>query len=447
MSKPVTAPVSGNAQLDPNGDWIATDSWVRFGILLVVGLVGGLFLWSVLASISGAVVASGTVTVETNYKAVQHLDGGIVAKILVRNGDRVQEGDALLRLDPTVIQANLSITVARIQDFLVQQARLEAERDRRDSYVLPDEISATRVNPTLEKIIVTQMALFEARRKSRLGEQAVLSERLQQGQAELAGLTASHNARRIELAVNTKELKAVQPLFDQGFASQQRLGPLQRESARLEGEVGRLRSDMARSGSSIAETKLRMAQAEKEFTQQVVDELRKVQASLAELHETRLAQEDKLRRIDVRAPRPGRVHGMTIFTEGGVVPPGGVLMQIIPENEKLIVEAQLSPQDMDKVRKDSTAFIRFPAFNARVTPKLDGRVSFVSPAQIVDQQGRSYFTAQVEVSATELGKLGAGHELVPGMPAEVYIETGARSMWSYLVKPLTDSIFRSFRER
>jgi len=429
----------------PAADWHATDRWITLGNRTVVWLLGGLLLFSWIVSISGAVVATGTVTTEGNYKTVQHLDGGIIAKILVRNGDRVKAGEVLLRLDPTATQAALAVTTARINDQLVQLARLEAERDRRDSLALPPSIAATP-DPAIGKILAAQKSLFEARKASRLGEQSVLTQRLEQLAAEQAGAIAQLGSKARELELNARELAAVQPLYEKGYANQQRLGTLQRENARLEGEVSRLRSDNARAQSAIAETQLKMVQAEKEFTQSVVDELRKVQAALAELEENRKAQCDKAARIEIRSPRAGRVHALAAHTEGGVIEPAKPILQIIPEGEKLLVEAQVPPQEIDKVRKDMHATVRFPAFNARTTPKLEARVVGVSAAQLNDPQGRAYFTAQVEIEASEMPKLGAGHELLPGMPAEVYIETGARSILSYFLKPLEDAASRSMRE-
>ncbi len=192
---------------------------------------------------------------------------------------------------------------------------------------------------------------------------------------------------------------------------------------------------------------LKIAQSDKEFLQQVVDELRKTQSAIAELGETRTALEDKLRRTVVRAPRPGRVNALAIHTEGGVVQPASPMMQIIPDDERLIIDAQIATVDADKVRKGQAGMVRFPAFNARTTPRLEIRVVSVSPAQVTDQQGRTFFTVQVELGADQLALLGPGHELVPGMPAEVYIETETRSILSYFVRPLADALSRAFRER
>ncbi len=426
-------------------DLHATDPWVRLGNRVLVGLVVGLLAFS-LVSISSAVVSTGVVNVESNYKTVQHLDGGIVAKILVKNGDRVAEGDVLVRLDPTVARSNLGVAVARVNELLVQLARLEAERDRQSSITLPPEVAAAAKDPVLARSIAAQQALFNARQTSRNGETEVLRQRLEQTNNELAGLEKILAARRKEADLNAQELANVKPLYERGFVNNQRLMPLQREQARLEGEVGRLTSEQSKLKGAVAEAQLKLAQADKEFMQQVADELRKVQAQLGETVEQRIALEDKLRRIEIRAPRAGRVHALAIHTEGGVVQAGSPMLQIIPEGERLIVDAQLPPAEIDKVRKGQPAHVRFTAFNARSTPRLEGTVVNVSPAQVSDNQGRSYFTVQIALAEGELTRLPAGHELVPGMPAEVYIETGSRSIMSYFLKPLTDALARTFRE-
>jgi len=438
-------PANGStAALGPERDWQSTEPWVSFGMKTVVYMVGGMLAFSILVSISGAVVATGTVTVETNYKTVQHLDGGIVSKILVRNGDTVKSGDILVRLDATQIAASHAVATTRVHDLLVQQARLEAERDRRDTIALPAEIDEE--NPEIARVIGAQRSMFEARRTSRMGEQSVLRQRLEQLKGEIAGNGAQMGARKKELAINVKELASVMPLYEKGYVNQQRVAPLQRESARLEGEIGRLEAESGKLRGAVAEIDLRIQQSEKAFTETVVDELKKVQAQLSEQQEARKALADKLDRIDIRAPRGGRIHAIAVHTEGGVITPASPILQIIPDDERLVVEAHVPPQDIDKVRAGHHAGIRFPAFNARLTPRLEGSVAKVSAAQHADPQGRSYFTAEIEIPATELKRLPSGHTLIPGMPAEVFIETQSRSILSYFLKPLTDAMSRAFRE-
>ena len=427
-------------------DWYATDRWIRIGNRTVYGLFGGLIIAGALITISGAVIASGTVTVESNYKSVQHLDGGIVSKILVRNGDRVAQGDILLRLEDTSARTNLQVVKGRVNDQLVQQARLLAERERQPMITLPPEVLALASDPSLAKIIETQKSLFDARRAAHLGELSVLRERIDQLKADQAGTLAQLGARTREYESAAAELAGVKPLFEKGYANQQRYGSMQRETSRLEGEVGRLKSDLTRAAGALAEAELKLLQSDKDYTQAVVDELKKVQAILAEQEETRTALADKLERTEIRSPRAGLVHALAAHTEGGVIQPATTILQIIPEGEKLIVESQVQPQDIDKVHMGQKASLRFSAFNAKVTPKLEGRIISISAAQITDNQNKSFFTAQIEVSIEELKKLGPMHQLKPGMPAEVYIETETRSILTYFLKPLADLTSKAFRE-
>lgn len=426
-------------------DWQATEPWVRLGMRTIKGMLAGLLISATLFSISGAVVATGTVTVESNYKSVQHLDGGIVAKILVKNGERVAAGDVLLRLDDTAVKASHAVVTGRVNDFLIQQARLEAERDNKAAFQLPAGIDLK--DPAIAKIAASQKSLFDARRNAHLGEQSVLTQRVAQLNGEIASLDAQIKSTMKQVEINARELASVMPLFEKGFVNQQRVAPLHREQARLEGETGRIRAEIGKARSAMSESELKLAQSEKDHMSQVVEELRKVQSGLAEQEEQAKALADKLARAEIRAPRAGRVHALSANTEGGVVTPASVIAQIIPDGDKLLVEAQIPPQEVDKVRPQQKAYVRLSAFNARTTPRLDGFVESVSPAQITDPQTqRSHFTVRIEIPASEIKKIGAGHDLVPGMPAEVYIETTSRSLLSYFLRPLTDVLARTFRE-
>lgn len=428
----------------PPADWQRTEPWISRGSRAVMWLVGGLVMWLTLVSISGAVMAPGKVTVESSYQTVQHLDGGIVSEILVRNGDYVHAGDVLMRLDRTEASANLTVARARVREFSIQEARLEAERDRRDAFILP--VGLDMSNAETQRVFAAQKALFEARRTSRLGDQSVLGERRRQTEGELKGVEAQLTSARKQLEINKKELASIRPLFDKGYVNQQRILPLEREAARLEGETGRLASEVSKTQGALMEIDLRIAQAEKTFTTEVVGELRKVQADLAEAREAERTHADRLARIEIRAPRTGRVHGLRQQTVGGIVTAASPILQIIPDGERMMVAAEIKTQDVDKVRAGQVATIRFPAFNRARTPSLEGSVVRVSPAELTDQNGRSYFTAEVEIPPEELARIELGHALVPGMPAEVYFETGSRSMLSYLLKPLTDATAHIFRD-
>jgi HlyD family secretion protein len=437
---PPALPQSGDA-------WAASDPWIARGRRVLWALIAVFALFG-LIGISGAVVATGTVSVEGNYKTVQHLEGGIVSQILVKNGDRVGEGDPILRLDDAQVRASLGIARGRLSDAFIQQARLEAERDAKRSFTLPSRLLLDPADPQVARMLDAQRTLFAARQISRQGEMQVLSQRVEQISNDIGGIERQLIARTREFELNERELKAVLPLFEKGFVNQQRLGPLQRDQARLDGELGRLKSDLARARAAQAEAELKLEQSEREFQSQVADELRKVQAQVTEFTEQRGALEDRLSRTLVRAPRAGRIHALAPTTVGGVIAPGSAIAQVIPEGERMVVEVRIQPQDIDKVRGGYPAAVKFPAFNANKTPRLEGMVTNVSPAQVNDpqQNGKPYFTAQIELSASEIARLGREHPLVPGMPAEVYIETSSRSILSYIIKPLVDTMSQLGRD-
>lgn len=425
-------------------DWHTTDPWVAFGMKIVV-LLGCALMALSLLPIAGAVVSSGTVSVEGEYKAVQHLEGGIVSEILVKNGDHVEQGDVLVRLDGTQAKAMSSAVSSKVADHAIQEARLSAERDRKESFALPEGLDAA--DPDVAKTLAAQQLLFETRRAAYLGQLKVLNQRLVQSENDLKGVESQFTARQQERALNAKELATVMPLYEKGFVNQQRIGPLQREAVRLEGEIGNLKSELAKLKAARAEAEARLAQADKEYSQQAASELEKVQMLLSEERESLKSASDKLTRIEVKAPVAGVVHALAVHTQGGVVPPGGAILQIVPTGREFVVEAHIAPKDIDSVHMGQPASVRFTAFDSHTTPRLKGKVRKVSAAELSDKEGRAFFSVEVAVTPEEVAKIGSKDRLVPGMPAEVYLETPSRTVLSYFMKPFTDMMARSFRER
>lgn len=426
-------------------DWQSSAAWVSAGRRIVLFVVGGALLVSAIVTVSGAVVATGSVTVESNYQVVQHPTGGVVREILVRNGDRVAAGQTLIRLDPTRARADFQAISNRVADLTIQAQRLIAERDGHGSFRIPTGLDAT--DPAVQQAFEAQQALFQARRTARLGEQAVLDQKLRQLDSEIRSLKVQHTSRRRERAINGDELDAVLPLFERGYVSRQRIAPLQREAARLDGEIGRIDAQISKMQSGLAEARLRKAQADKQFMNEVVNTLSRVQAALQEERQKRDKVADTLKRIDIAAPRAGFVHDLTVKTIGGVIEPAKPIAQVIPIDDTLIVEAQIAANEIDRVRPGQTAQVLFPAFNARTTPRVDGELVRLSPAELVDREGRATYTARIRIPPDEILKIGAQHKLVPGMPAQVFIETQSRSILSFILKPLSDAMGTAFRER
>lgn len=424
--------------------WHKTKPWSDFGTRIIIYLFGGLILFTSLVSIAGAVVATGTVTVENRYLPVQHREGGIVRHILVKDGDQVQAGDVLIELDGTSIRASADVVAKRVVDLELQNARLIAERDDLSDLEIPAQLDLNA--PQSQKSLRHQRALFLTRKRSRDGEVSVLTERVGQLEREIAGHNAQLTARDEEFNINADEFNKIRPLVEKGYVSQRRVAALRRETARLEGERGRLRAQVAQLEGVISETKLRIAQLYKEFGRQIAVEMQAVSARLAEQKEALKAQQDILARLSIRAPRDGIIHALRINTPGAVITPASLIAQIIPSQEMLYVEALVRPRDISKVQQGLEANIAFTAFNTRTTPRIKGSVTKVSAAELHNRQGATYYTAKIEFERAELEKNNLENRLLPGMPADVFIETTPRSILSYFLRPLTDAMNLAMRE-
>jgi HlyD family secretion protein len=415
------------------------------GVATVALLLGGVGGWAATSDIAGAVVSSGSVVVDTNVKKVQHQTGGTVKELLVRDGTSVQGGDVVIRLDDTQTRASLSIVSKSLAELFARQARLEAERDGSNKL---DFTALRQMNlPDSEKLVSGETKLFELRRTVREGQKAQLNERKQQLREEIEGLTGQIGAKAQEVALIQNELKGVRDLFQKNLIPIQRVTVLERDAVRLGGERNVLTASMAQAKGKISEIELQILQIEQDLRGEVAKELREIQGKVAELQERRVAAEDTLQKIDIRAPQSGRVHQLATHTVGGVISPGETAMVIVPERDSLIIEARVAPQDIDQLHQGQQAILRFSAANQRTTPEINGEVRLVSPDVTTDQKsGTSYFTVRIGATEEEIARLGS-LRLVPGMQVEAFIQTGQRTVLSYLVKPMEDQIMRSFRER
>jgi membrane fusion protein, type I secretion system len=417
------------------------------GALAVLVMVGGVGGWAATTDISGALIAAGSVVVESDVKKVQHPTGGVIGALNVRNGDAVHAGDVIVRLDETMLRANLGIVIATLDELIARAARLGSERDGLDEIAFPDNFLARSNEPNVARVINGEQRLFALRRTARVGQKQQLGQRIAQLNEEARGLTAQQEAKGKEIELIQRELEGVKELWDKKLIPLTRLTSLERESTRLEGERAQLVASVAQSRGKVAEIGLQIIQIDQDLASEVSKELREIDAKTSEYVERKVAAEDQLRRIDIRAPQDGIVHELNVHTIGGVVSPGEQIMLIVPAHDALTVEARVSPQDIDQVWIGQTAALRFTAFSARTTPQIEGQVSRVSADTTTEQRtGAIFYTVRIAIPASEIAKLG-DVRLVPGMTVEAFIKTGERTVASYLVKPLSDQLMRAFRER
>jgi len=417
------------------------------GITVVLMLVGGVGGWASTTELSGALIAPGSIVVDSNIKKVQHPTGGVVGEVRVRDGDRVKVGDIVVRLDETVTRANLSIVTKGLNELAARKARLEAERDNLEAIKFPDELLARQDNVEAAAAMSSERKLFDLRRNARTGQRSQLRQRIGQLQEEITGLTSQQTSKGKEIALIERELVGVRDLYAKNLIQLNRLTQLEREGTRLDGERGSLIASVAQSKGKIAELELQILQIDQDLSSEVAKELRDVDGKIGEFVERKVTAEDQLKRIDIRSPQDGTVFQSNVHTVGGVITAGDAIMMIVPNADNLTVEAKVNPQDIDQLHVGQKALLRFTTFNQRTTPEIFGAVTRVSADISTDQRsGASYYTIRIGMSPEEIARLGEVR-LVPGMPVEAFVQTGERTVMSYLVKPLYDQLSRAFREK
>lgn len=413
---------------------------VGFGLtaVLVLGLGG----WAAASSIAGAVVAPGQVQVASGVRTIQHREGGILAEVLVKNGDRVRKGMLLARLEGVAPRANLAIVESQALQLRARQARLEAERDGRSGIEIPPDAERR----AWAALMLGEQQLMGARQAARAQRKGQLTEQARQAEQEIVGLEAQAASLVTQRELLDGELAGMRQLYEKGLAPLARVNALERELARITGQSGDLAAAVARARSRIAERRLQALQVDSEFRAEVGAELKEAVAKLAELDQQRVAQADEVRRVEIRAPAGGTIHQLGPQTVGGVVAPGDTLMLIVPDHDALVVDARIDPGHVDQVRRGAPARIRFTSFSVATTPEIPAQVDRLSAdVQTDPRTGETFYTARLALDQRSLpSRLRNG--LTPGMPAEVQIVTGSRPAISYFVKPLADQLQRTFRE-
>lgn len=423
------------------------DKFLRMGFIGIFLLVGIGLVWGSLAKIKGAVIAPGVVVVEGKPKTLQHLDGGIVGEIFVKDGDVVQEGEVVMQLDPTMLGANEDLVNTRLRETMARVARLEAERDSKRTITWPEDLVASKSNPIVASAMLGQEKLFNARRIAASGQVEQLQQRIAQFKDQIDGLNSLISSKENQAMKIREEADAKRTLVEKGWLAKPVILTLEREELRLKGDVANHQSEIARLINSISETDVQILQLRRERQAEVLTELRQADTEASDFREQLTTASDQLRRIDVIAPVTGKVHNMTVTTVGGVVAPGQEIMQIIPADDRLIIEAQVDPADIDQIYPGQKTTVRLSAFNMRTTPEMNGLVIQSSADRIIDQvTGMPYYSVKIEIPPNELARLPANLTLLPGMPAESFMQTDSRSVLSYILKPATDAMDHTFRE-
>lgn len=402
-------------------------------------------IWAFLAPIDSSASASGTVVVKSHRKTVQHLDGGIVSKILIKEGELVKEGQPLLVLDDVQIKAQLEIARAQNITLAAQVARLRAERDQLNKVDYPKLLDDDS-DPRVVEAKLAENNVFNSSKRAHDGEIAVLNERIGQISSKIKGLQAQIESKKQLVASLTEEINDLKELLAEGFADKLRLRDLERNRALNSGEAAALYSEIATNQMLISETRLQILQVQKTFQEEVAGKLSETQAQLNDAAERMAASQDKLNRIVITAPSSGMVLGLSVHNENSVIPPGQAIFEIVPQNAELAIDAQVSPIDIDRVTVGLLAEVRFSAFKQSKVAKMSGKVTYLSADRVFDEKtGNAYFKALIELtpeSSKDLGKL----QLLPGMPAEVLINIGEQTLFEYLSRPITDTFAHSFIE-
>ena len=421
---------------------------LMIGFLAILLLVGGFGTWSVMANISGAVVASGQIEVDQNRQVVQHPDGGVIAEINVQEGDLVDEGDILIRLDPTNLTSELVVVEGQLFELMARRGRLEAERDGADAITFdPELIKAAESSKDARTLMQGQQRLFKARQESMAQEIAQMQKQRNQISDQIDGITAQQTALETQLELINEELENQQTLLDRGLAQASRVLSLQREDARLRGTMGELAATKAQAESRITEIDIEVLKYGTKRREEAITRLRDLQFRELELTEKRSALKERLSRLDIRAPLAGVVYGMQFFAPRSVIRPADPVLYLVPQDRPLVIAAKVQTINIDQIFVGQEVILRFPAFDSRTTPELLGRVVKVSADAFTDERtGISYYRAEIVLLEGETEKLPQGATLIPGMPVQAFIRTNDRTPLAYLIKPFADYFAKAFRE-
>jgi HlyD family secretion protein len=417
------------------------------GLTALVVLLGGFGTWSTQSTLAGAIVAQGQLEVDQNRQVVQHPDGGVVERVMVEEGDVVAAGDVLLTLDATLLRSELNAVEGQYYEILARRARLAAERDGADTLTIPDELTeAAQTTPLVSELIEGQRRLFQARRDSMEQRLDQLEKRKQQTASQIEGIAAQEAAIAEQIALMEQELAAQQSLLDRQLAQSSRVLSLQREAAQLQGRLGELVAAGAEAEGRITELEIEMLKLTSERREEAISRLRDLRYREVELAETRSSLRERLARLEIRAPVGGVIYGLTVFAPRSVIRAADAVLYIVPQDRPLVVSSRIKPMDVDEVFVGQQVNLRFPVFDSRSAPELQGHVTKVSADAFTDEGSRaSFYRAEIRLADPDTAEYAA-LTLIPGMPVEAFIQTAERTPLQYLLDPLTSYFARAFRE-
>jgi len=420
------------------------------GLLVLLLTFGGFGFWAATAPVAGAVIAAGTFVVTGQNKIIQHLEGGIIADILVREGDIVEKGQTLIRLDETAAQANLRRLTLRYKRLISMEARLKAEAQNMDYLRLPYEVLSQANDPGVAAIIESQTLAFQTRKNQLASEISVLRKGIDALDVRIKGGQTQLEAVEEQQGIYGEELNAKEKLVHLGYVANTEMLKIKRARANLRGEIGRLIADVGDSQQRIARTEAQILQIKSEAAETAVEELHRVSAEIDDVREQIRAASDVLDRVDIAAPVRGIVVRLQYHTAGGVIESGKSIMEILPVLDDLIIEAQILPKDIDNVKIGQHATVRLPGLNQRTTPVLAANVMYVSADALPNEKRGAaalsdIYIARIQLRPSEISKIEDFHP-TPGMPAEVYIRTRERTFLDYMIQPVKDSMARAFKE-
>jgi HlyD family secretion protein len=429
---------------------INTDKSIRstqiLGFSSLAVMLGVFGAWTAFASLNGAVIAPATIVAESYSKKVQHREGGNVLRILIKDGDTVTEGQDLVLLDPTEIKSELGIVQSQLNELYIKKARLTAQRDGTGTFDLPADLQASASDPVVREILNGQQHLLASTLQTATSKKDQLSQQMGQIKDQTGGIVSQINSDKRQLALISSELSSLRSLQKQGLVPVSRVSAMEREAARLDGEQGQLTASKASAEAKMSETKLQIIQVDEDLRNMSLTEMRDVDSKIGELEQRRVSAAARLSRMSIKAPLAGTIYQLAVHTEGGVVAPGETLMMIVPKGDDLVLQAQVTPNDIDHVHMGQAAKVKFNAFNTRVMMDINAEVTQVAADTTRnDAQSAPFYLIRLTIPAEEIKKLG-DNKLKPGMSAEAFIQTEARTPFSYLIQPLMDQFSHAMRE-